>query len=72
LFEQSLQQRKLTRREQYRLAVLRQLMGCRIHAQLADANHRVGAAGVSAQHGAHACRQLVEIEWLDEIVVGIW
>ena len=32
--------------------------------------HRFAAAGVAAQHGAHAGVQLVELERLDEVVVG--
>jgi O-antigen/teichoic acid export membrane protein len=70
LFKQRLQQGKLTRRQRYRQTVLRQLMGCRIHAQVADGNLRIGAASVTAQHRAHAGRKFIEVEGFDEVIVG--
>jgi len=45
-------------------------MGSRIHSQRAIFKHRFGAAGMPPLHRPHACGQLVEVERLDEVVVG--
>jgi hypothetical protein len=45
-------------------------MGCRIHAQIAKRDDRVGAAGVTTEHRAHARAEFVEVEGLHQVVVG--
>jgi hypothetical protein len=45
-------------------------MGCRIHAQIAKRDDRVGTPGVTAEHRAHARAEFVEVEWLHQVVVG--
>src|SRR5579871_772758 len=67
---QKLQQRKLTRRECNLDAVLGDAVRGRIerHAEMLEGAG--GAAGLASQQGANARRQLVEVEWLREVVVG--
>lgn len=65
-----LQQRELTRRERYRRAVQCHFVRGRIQPQGAILDHRFGTPGMPPLYRPHAGGQFVEVEWLDEVVVG--
>ena len=68
--EQRFQQRELARRDRDRPAAVRDLAGGGIERERAVRDLRLGAAGVAAEHGADARRELLQAEGLDQVVVG--
>ena len=69
-WQQRLEHRELARREQHRHAVLADPPRGRVERHAAGREQRLGPAGVAAQHGADAGVELVELERLDQVVVG--
>ncbi len=67
---QGFEHRVLARRQRDRHAALRHLAGGRVEGHVADREGRRGAARLAAHDRAHAREQFVELERLDDVVVG--
>jgi D-alanyl-D-alanine carboxypeptidase/D-alanyl-D-alanine-endopeptidase (penicillin-binding protein 4) len=64
------QQREFARRQVDRFAAHGHFMRGRIQDHFAHLHQALGASGLAARECAHAGRQLLQIEGLDEVIVG--
>src|SRR5262249_26467469 len=69
-FEQCVKKMKLARGERDVLSVARHASCSGIQRDAPMRNDRIGPPAAATEQGADARAQLVEVEWLDEIVIG--